>query len=190
MMHQPDLFSAERFGDASKRPSPRRALAPAPPLDRPAVIARVADFSTRPRYTMLVLDLLVSIAGPSGEAGPYVLEAGREVPVRDWLTDALIPVAQRDQRRLAIVGKVRGELERGGRLPPAEVEAARVIDAEVRNRVRSSGRSNISRATSDLLRAGLLTRFYKGWRVDHHNRGAQREAVYVLPAEVRRALGH
>lgn len=33
---------------------------------------------------------------------------------------------------------------------------------------------------SDLVKAGLVRRHYQGYRVDHHNRGAQREAVYTI----------
>lgn len=43
-------------------------------------------------------------------------------------------------------------------------------------------------AWSDLVKAGLLRRHYQGFRVDHPNRGAQREAVYTVLPEVRRAL--
>lgn len=64
-----------------------------------------------------------------------------------------------------------------------------MIDAEVRNRVRESGRSNVSRAVSELVRAGLLTRHYQGYRVDHQNRGAQRQEVYTITPEARSALG-
>jgi len=31
-----------------------------------------------------------------------------------------------------------------------------------------------------MVAAGLLRRHYQGYRVDHHNRGAQRQAVYTL----------
>jgi predicted transcriptional regulator len=61
-------------------------------------------------------------------------------------------------------------------------------DAEVRERVRASGMTSISRAVSELVRAGLLKRHYQGYRVDHENRGAQRQAVYTIPPFVRGAL--
>jgi hypothetical protein len=41
---------------------------------------------------------------------------------------------------------------------------------------------------SELVRAGLVRRHYQGYRVDHVNRGAQRNAVYTIVPEVRRAL--
>ena len=63
-----------------------------------------------------------------------------------------------------------------------------MIDTEVRGRLRQSGRSNISRAVSDLVRAGLVRRHYQGYAVDHHNRGAQRQAVYQVTDLARRAL--
>lgn len=51
------------------------------------------------------------------------------------------------------------------------------------------GRSNVSRAVSDLVRAGLLTRHYQGYEVDHQNRGAQRQVGYTITPEARSALG-
>lgn len=158
-------------------------------LDLPALLARLALVSRRPRYTYMVLSLIAKAAGSTDSAGPYVREADRHVPVRDWLCDALVPMAQRDARRLAIVDSVRCDLERRQALPADAAGAARVIDEEVRARVRRSGRCNVSRAVSDLVRAGLVKRHYQGYRVDHQNRGAQREAVYTITHEARRALG-
>ncbi|EQB10428.1 hypothetical protein L288_03875, partial [Sphingobium quisquiliarum P25] len=67
-------------------------------------------------------------------------------------------------------------------------EAERRVEEEVQSRILRSGRTNISRAVSDLVRAGLLRRHYRGYRVDHPNRGAQREAVYTITPEARLAL--
>jgi len=61
-------------------------------------------------------------------------------------------------------------------------------EEEIEARILRSGRTNVSRAESDLVRAGLLHRHYQGYRVDHPNRGAQREAVYTIAPDVRRAL--
>jgi predicted transcriptional regulator len=72
------------------------------------------------------------------------------------------------------------------------MEAAAVLaqqgDEEVQARILRSGRTKVSRAVSDLVRAGLLHRHYQLYRVDHPNRGAQREAVYTIAPEVRLAL--
>lgn len=170
---QQDLFASE--------PLPRR-------LDMPAVLERLADVSTRPRYAFMVLNLIARAGGASGRLGPYVREAGGAVPVRDWLCDALIPMAQRDSRRIALIAAVRSELAEAGTLPRDEAEAQAVIDAEVHARIRRSGRTNISRAVSELVKAGFVKRHYEGYRVDHHNRGAQRQAVYTVTEEARGAL--
>lgn len=183
MFQQPDLFDLET---SPPQPVDRQAEQP---LDLPALIERIADVSARPRYTFMVLNLIARAAGPTGSAGPYVQEAGRRVPVRDWLCDALMPMAQRDARRIAIVGEVRGALERTGSLPEDGAAARRRVEEEVRERVRRSGRCNVSRAVSDLVRAGIVRRHYQGFRVDHHNRGAQREAVYTISEDARQALG-
>jgi DNA-binding transcriptional ArsR family regulator len=137
----------------------------------------------------MVLNLIARAAGQSDSAGPYVREDGRVIAIRDWLSDALMPMAQRDARRVAVVNQVRVELARKGVLPADEAQAEEMIAEEVRARLRHSGRTNVSRAVSDLVRAGLVRRHYQGYRVDHENRGAQREAVYTITPRVRRALG-
>lgn len=188
-MFQTDMFPM--LADAT--PRPMRAPPAAPELDRrldaPAVISRIARVSARPRYTLLLLNLIAKAADAKGSAGPYVLEEGRRVGIRDWLADAMLPLAQRDHRRLALIDRVQADLARRGALPADDAEAARLIDHQVRERVLQSGRCSVSRSVSDLVRAGLLRRWYQGFRVDHCNRGAQREAVYEVPVEVRRALG-
>lgn len=157
-------------------------------LSLPDVIGRIADVSPRPRYTFMVLNLIAKAADRNGQAGPYVLAGDGRVPVRDWLCDALVPMAQRDPRRRAVTDVVRAELVRDGLLPAHEGDAEKAIEAEVRRRVRQSGRCNVSRAVSDLVRADLLRRHYRGYRVDHQNRGAQREAVYTISEQARDAL--
>lgn len=159
-------------------------------VDLRSVLERLATISARPRYAFMVLNLIAKAAGASGRAGPFIPDPNGPVPVRDWLCDALTPMAQRRPQRLAIVESVRGELEREGSLPTDAAEAQALIDAEVRHRVRQSGRSNVSRAVSELVRAGFLTRHYQGHRLDHQNRGAQRQAVYTVTREAQLALGH
>mgnify|MGYP000328878613 CR=1 FL=1 len=172
MFHQADLFEAP---DTEQAPA-------AESLNLPELIERIADVSPRPRYAFMVLNLIAKVAdGDSGSAGPYVIdERSRRVALRDWLSDSLVPIAKRDARRLLITEEVRASLAEQNALPDDDREAARLIDDQVRMRVRQSGRCNVSRAVSDLVRAGLIRRHYQGYRVDHHNRGAQREAVYTL----------
>lgn len=169
MFHQAELFDhAERAPTA---------------LDTPALLAVIASASSRPKFTYMLLQLIAEIADEMGRAGPCVSVEGGLVPIRDWLCDALVPMGQRDPRRQATIAAVRSDLEAGRGLPSDPVEADRVIDQKVRERVRRSGRCNVSRAVSDLVRVGLIRRHYQGYRVDHHNRGAQREVVYtVMPA--------
>jgi len=176
MFLQPDLF------DAADATGPTAGEG----LDLPDLIERIADVSPRPRYAFMVLNLIAKAANSnSGSAGPYVVDQDHRVPLRDWLCDALVPMAKRDARRLAIVAEVRASLDRMKMLPSDAAAADRLVEQEVRARVRRSGRCNVSRAVSDLVRAGLVRRHYQGFRVDHHNRGAQREAVYTLtPAAV------
>jgi hypothetical protein len=180
MFHHPDLFDGAKTGPD----------APAEPLNLPALIERIADVSPRPRYAFMVLNLIAKAAGDNrGSAGPYVIEDNRRISLRDWLCDALVPMAKRDARRLRIVDEVKTSLLELDALPQDRCEADRMIDAEVRERVRRSGRCNVSRAVSDLVRAGLVRRHYQGYWVDHQNRGAQREVVYTIMPAAAAALG-
>ena len=181
MFHQPDLFD---------RAQPPENVG-GDLLGLPELIERIADVSPRPRYAFMVLNLIAQVAGRnSGSAGPYVVEQDRCVPLRDWLCDSLVPMAKRDPRRLAIVEEVRAVLIANCDLPTDPKEVTRMVDEKVRERVRRSGRCNVSRAVSDLVRAGLVRRHYQGYRVDHLNRGAQREAVYtIMPAAAHALAG-
>ena len=173
-MFQPDLFA----------PDPSVEV-----LDLSALLERLAEVSERPRYTFMVLNLIARAAGSSNSAGPYVRDAGKRVPVRDWLCDALLPLAHRDGRRKAIIAQVRADLEARDAMPEGKEAAELAIVEELRERLRRSGRCSVSRAVSDLVRAGFVRRHYQGFRVDHHNRGARREAVYTITSEAKRALG-
>src|SRR3546814_15698158 len=59
---------------------------------------------------------------------------------------------------------------------------------EMRARIRTAGKGNLSRAVSELMNAGLLRRHYQGYRVDHRNRGGQRHAVYTLIGDALRLV--
>jgi hypothetical protein len=181
-MFQPDLFSLEERARPVEPEMQKR------PLDLPAILERLTVVCERPRYSFMVLNLIAQASAQTGSAGPYIREGSHRIPVRDWLCDALVPVAQRDPRRRAIADKVRQELEAERALPTDPDAADRVVEAQVRKRVRQSGRTNVSRAVSELVRAGFVRRHYQGYRVDHHNRGAQRQAVYTITEEARRAL--
>jgi hypothetical protein len=143
MFYQADLFEAAATVEAPLNDR----------LDLPGLIERIAHVSARPRYAFMVLHLIAKAAGKnSGSAGPYVIEGEDRIALRDWLCDSLVPMAQRDARRLAIVKQVRAALLEDNDLPADPHEAARIIDEHVRGRVRHSGRCNVSRAVSDLVR--------------------------------------
>ncbi|EQB12869.1 hypothetical protein [Sphingobium lactosutens] len=154
------------------------------PLTGGSDISRLLDqlshCCSRPRYAFMLLTLIADVARPDGSAGPLVKVNEALVPLRDWLCDALTPMGQRDPRRLALVERVREEMEKNGDLTGEAPKDAQILSDEVRRRVRASGKTNLSRAASELVKAGLLKRHYQGYRVDHLNRGAQRQAVYTL----------
>jgi hypothetical protein len=168
--------SASRFAPSSIR---------APANETAALLECLANISTRPRYAFMVLGLIAQVAGPDGVAGPYVMTGQGPLPLRDWLCDGLAPMGRRDPRRAALAERVREGLHRDGQLAEAGEAAERVVEAELRDRVRISGKTNLSRAISELVAAGLIRRHYKGFAVDHINRGGQRLAVYALTGRAR-----
>lgn len=157
--------------------------------DLSLLLDQLSHCCSRPRYAFMLLTLIADVARPDGSAGPMVRMGKALVPLRDWLCDALTPMGHRDPRRMALVERVREELRKEERLTgDAPVDEALVQD-EVRTRVRASGKTNLSRAASELVKAGLLKRHYQGYRVDHLNRGAQRQAVYTLTGRARVLVG-
>lgn len=180
MFHQSDLF--DHIEPASLEVVPSAVALP-------DLVERVSQVSKRPRYVLLVLNLIAKAAEENGSLGPYVqCEAGK-VPVRDWLCQALAPLANRDCRRGAMIAAIRSELTAKADASKNTGDLAQQENEEIEARILRSGRTNVSRAVSDLVRAGLLHRHYQGYRVDHPNRGAQREAVYTIAPDVRLALG-
>ncbi len=154
------------------------------------LLEQLARISRRPRYAFMLLNLIAQVAKKDGRAGPLVTDGNAAMPLRDWLCDALTPMGGRNPKRLALIERVEGEFDRAGRLPADPLEAATIVEEEVRERVRASGKTNLSRAVTELVNAGLLKRHYQGYCVDHLNRGAQRQAVYTLAGQARCLLAH
>ncbi|MGF7203991.1 hypothetical protein GGQ82_003070 [Sphingobium olei] len=94
-------------------------------------------------------------------------------------------MAHRDPRRIALVERVRDDMCKTGQLTGDPDRDDPLVQEEVLIRARASGKTNLSRAASELVKAGLLKRHYQGYRVDHLNRGAQRQAVYTLMGRAR-----
>lgn len=149
------------------------------------LLDQLSHCCSRPRYAFMLLTLIADVARTDGSAGPEVRVGDALVPLRDWLCDALTPMGHRDPRRMALVERVRDELRKTGRLSGDGSADEALVQDEVRARVRASGKTNLSRAASELVKAGLLKRHYQGYRVDHLNRGAQRQAVYTLTGRAR-----
>lgn len=176
-MYQSDLFTPE---------NPPQAAAVTTGL--PDIVRVIAEHSARPRYTFMVLDLIARIARPNGEAGPLVRDGQALVPIREWLAATIALSSTRNHQRRDTAAKVRASLAAAGELPADPAEAERIVDAQVSERIRDTGMTAISRAVSELVRAGLIQRHYQGYLVDHENRGAQRHAVYTVTPAVRAGL--
>ncbi|MDO7842243.1 hypothetical protein Q5H94_07885 [Sphingomonas sp. CA1-15] len=152
----------------------------ASPASVGAILHRLSAQSARPRYAFLVLNLLSEAADARGEAGPFIRREGAAVPIRDWLTEQLMPVSARDGRR----GKLRVRLREAIESAAEDASASDAeVEAAVHERALAVGKTNVSRAVSDLVRAGLVERHYAGWIKDHVNRGGGRHAVYTVARE-------
>ncbi|MCH8686487.1 hypothetical protein [Pedomonas mirosovicensis] len=150
------------------------------------IVSTLAEVSRRPRYAFMVLNLISEVAGPDGKAGPFVKTASGAVALRDWLSDNLAPLAHDERRRADLRRRLMAAMK--NELPDDPEEAERLVETAMRERIRASGKTNVSHAVSDLVRAGLVKRHYEGWVRNHVNRGAQRHAVYVIDGDVLAAL--
>lgn len=146
------------------------------------IYAVLVEASNRPRYAFLVLQLVAEIANGRGQAGPFVAQGGVPVLLREWLCSQLLPMSQQPARRAALRARVAAGLKDELTGKP-EIDALR-IEAAVEEQVQAVGRANVSRAISDLVRAGLMTRHYAGYATNHKNRGGGRHAVYVIKPAV------
>lgn len=151
--------------------------------DLGSILATLADASSRPRYAFMVLGLIAEAARADGRAGPWVTAEGEEgagrLPLRDWLARQLVPLAARDRRRADLRARIAARI---GGDDPARIEAALAQEAL------AIGKANVSRAVSDLVRAGLVRRHYAGRVTDHTNRGGRRLAVYAVEPPVLNAI--
>ena len=154
--------------------------------DMPQILSQIAQHSSRPRYAFALLNLIGEAADANGRAGPYVTRGNQVAALRDWLSDSLSPLAGRDPKRISLTERVRAALEDS--LPEDAAEAEEIVAARVQDLVRAAGRANVSRTVSELVRSGLVRRHYVGYRRNHENRGAGRQAVYTLAPEALAAL--
>ena len=151
------------------------------------IYAALAAASSRPRYAFLVLQLVAEAADRSGRAGPIVGRGNERMLLRDWLCTQLFPMSEQTLRRAGLRARVIASLQ-DQLTGDAAADAAR-IDLAVEEQALAVGRANISRAISDLVRSGFVTRHYAGYATNHENRGGGRHAVYVVPPAVLGALG-
>lgn len=164
-------------------PQPGRAAAPRArrTLGLGDVLAQLAAVSARPRYAFLVLGLVAEAAGEGGRAGPFVDRGAGPVALRDWIAAELMPVSARGDRRGALRRRVIAALG-------AKADDPAFVEDAVEEEALAVGKTNVSRAVSDLVRAGLVRRHYAGRITDHANRGGRRLAVYTVDAEVLAAV--
>lgn len=153
-----------------------------------SIYATLAKVSARPRYAFLVLQLVTEAADARGRAGPLVRDGSSHPPyLRDWLCTQLLPLSERNDRRFALRARVIETL--GDRLGGNTQADEALIAGAVEEQVLAAGRSNVSRAISDLVKAGFLSRHYAGYATSHANRGGGRHAVYSVEPHILAALG-
>lgn len=150
------------------------------------IYAVLSQASSRPRYAFLVLQLIAELADERGHAGPFVKGEGKAVLLREWLCDQLLPMSERPGRRASLRRRVEAAIA-GSLSGNPELDSQR-IDQAVDNQVRAVGRANVSRAVSELVKAGLVSRFYQGYATNHAHQGGGRNVVYVVKPEVLQLL--
>lgn len=158
-------------------------------MDNPKQIHRLGDVlallsttSRRPRYAFVVLQLITELADERGHAGPFVRSAGKIQLLREWLCEQLLPISEQTGRRAALRSRVEASL--AGTLSGNHEDDELRIEQAVDDQVRAAGRANISRAVSDLVRAGIMDRHYQGYATNHCNQGGGRNVVYVVKRDV------
>ncbi len=117
-------------------------------LDMPSLLEMLARSSSRPRYAFMVLNLIAQVSRSDGSAGPLVAKGGGLIPLRDWLCDALIPMGQRDPRRVALEERIRSDLAMSGALPIEAGQATAMVEDAIREQVRASGKTRRGREES------------------------------------------
>ena len=152
-----------------------------------SIFAVLAACSARPRYAFLVLQLVAEAADGAGRAGPLVHFASGPMGLRDWLCTQLMPMSERNVRRAALRARVIYGL--AAKLTGEPEHDEPIISVALEEHVLAVGRANVSRAISDLVKAGLLRRYYAGYATDHVNRGGRRQAVYVIEPHGLVAMG-
>jgi hypothetical protein len=90
-MFQPDLFAS-----ATRLQATRDRSVQTHEMDVAGLLDRLTALCERPRYNFMVLNLLAQACAATGSAGPFVQVGHHRTPIRDWLCDAMVPVARRD----------------------------------------------------------------------------------------------
>lgn len=134
------------------------AQATSGPLTLPGILRRLTDVCERPRYSYMVLNLIAQASSTTGSAGPYVREGDKLIPIREWLSDALMPIAHHDAKRAIVTERVRSDLLARDMMPARADQAETLIREMVDQRLRHSALTNVSRAVSELVRAPLCQR--------------------------------
>jgi len=150
------------------------------------IIDTLSASSKRPRYAFIVLNLLAEQAGAGNQAGPFIEEQGRALPLREWIGERMARMSGRDSRRRELEKRIRAEMR--DRLPDDLIEAQQMVDHAVAEHVRATGADNASRVVSELERCGFLKRRYDGYRTNHRNRGGLRNLVCILDPDTVAAL--
>lgn len=142
----------------------------------------LAKASRRPRYAFLVLQLIAELADERGQAGPFVESKGKVVLLRDWLCDQMLPISEQPVRRSALRARVVASLAET--LTGDDQSDAKRIEQAIDEQIRAVGRANVSRAVTELVKAGIMSRFYSGYATNHANQGGGRNVVYVVEQTV------
>jgi hypothetical protein len=158
------------------------------PLTVSEILERLARNSRRPRYALMVLTLLSEAADRRGQAGPFVEVEGQRLPVRLWLGGTLAKMSAHHKRRADMRERINQTMAAAPHDATSDSEIATKLEQRVTERARDVGGANISRAVTDLVRCGLVTRQYVGNWTRHARKGGHRHAAYVVSQDALAAL--
>src|SRR3546814_20026475 len=104
----------------------------------------------------MLLNLIAQVAGPDGSAGPWVRRNDGLVSLRDWLCDALTPMAQRGPRSITLAERVESDLARNELIPGDQEKSPGLHEGQMRHTICTAAQRPPSRAVSEMGNAGLL----------------------------------
>lgn len=163
----------------------------ADPTDLAALFSRIDSASKRPTFSRQLVLIMGTLADHEGKLGPEITVGEGCYPVTEGLARILKCGTSHDGKAERSMDRIRGDIrlkaeQDGEELSDADLQKA--VEEQYLAQSLKGMESNISRTMTELEDIGVIQRYYQGNFTAHHNRGAQRQAVYGLSQATRTAL--